>query len=68
MSRFKVTFDTFHLREDAATMKTAAVTATAAAAATRVTKVKPTNAGVDTVCQSSKSLLTLIIDGKIQPQ
>jgi hypothetical protein len=68
MSRFKVTFDTFHLREDAATMKTAAVTAKAAAAATRVTKVKPTNVGVDTVCQGSKSLSILICFRKMQLQ
>jgi hypothetical protein len=56
MSQFKVTFDTFHLREDAATMKTAAATATAAAATTHVTEVKSINAGVDKVCQGSKSL------------
>jgi hypothetical protein len=55
MSRFKVTFDTFHLREDAATMKTAAATATASAATTLVKKVKPTNAGIYTACHSSKS-------------
>ncbi len=54
MSQFKVTFNTFHLREDAVTMKTAAVTATAAAS-THVREVKLTNAGVDKVCQDSKS-------------
>ncbi len=42
-------------------MTTAAETATGAAAATHVTEVKPINARVDTVSQSSKSLLILSV-------